>query len=138
MMQSMINSGYLNMDDLYVMSEREIIDWILSCGDKPMSDAFRNFQRSTTVYSGATAKKNCYCVSVKSKVRYITPLVLTPADETVKSAKDQKAEDSAEPKAVRITSLDKKVKSAVDKYLDDKQSKYVGFDFDFKPYTAEA
>lgn len=138
MMQSMINSGYLNMDDLYVMSEREIIDWILSCGDKPMSDAFRNFQRSTTVYSGATAKKNCYCISVKSKVRYITPLVLAPTDETVKSAKDQKAEDSAEPKAVRITSLDKKVKSAVDKYLDDKQSKYVGFDFDFKPYTAEA
>lgn len=138
MMQSMINSGYLNMDDLYVMSEREIIDWILSCGDKPMSDAFRNFQRATTVYSGATAKKNCYCISVKSKVRYITPLVLTPADEAVKSAKDQKAEDSAEPKAVRITSLDKKVKSAVDKYLDDKQSKYVGFDFDFKPYTAEA
>lgn len=138
MMQSMINSGYLNMDDLYVMSEREIIDWILSCGDKPMSDAFRNFQRATTVYSGATAKKNCYCISVKSKVRYITPLVLTPADEAVKSAKDQKSEDSAEPKAVRITSLDKKVKSAVDKYLDDKQSKYVGFDFDFKPYTAEA
>lgn len=103
-----------------------------------MSDAFRNFQRATTVYSGATAKKNCYCISVKSKVRYITPLVLAPADETVKSAKDQKSEDSAEPKAVRITSLDKKVKSAVDKYLDDKQSKYVGFDFDFKPYTAEA
>lgn len=119
MMQSMINSGYLTLDDLYVMSEREIIDWILSCGDKPMSDAFRNFQRATTVYSGATAKKNCYCVSVKSKVRYITPLVQT------------------ETGATRITDLDKKIKTAVDKYLDDKQSKYVGFDFDFKPYTAE-
>lgn len=119
MIQSMINSGYLTLDDLYVMSEREIIDWILSCGDKPMSDAFRNFQRATTVYSGATAKKNCYCVSVKSKVRYITPLVQT------------------ETGATRITDLDKKIKTAVDKYLDDKQSKYVGFDFDFKPYTAE-
>lgn len=118
MMQSMINSGYLNLDDLYVMSEREIIDWILSCGDKPMSDAFRNFQRATTVFSGNIAKKNCYCVSVKAKVRYITPLVQT------------------ETGATRITNLDKKVKTAVDKYLDDKQSKYVGFDFDFKPYTA--
>jgi len=125
MMQSMINSGYLTLDDLYVMSEREIIDWILSCGDKPMSDAFRNFQRAATVYSGATAKKNCYCVSVKAKVCYITPLV--------------QPEDPSDPgaKAVRITDLDKKVKTAVDKYLDDKQSKYVGFDFDFKPYTAE-
>lgn len=124
MMSSMINSGYLTLDDLYIMSEREIIDWILSCGDKPMSEAFRNFQRATTVYSGTTAKKNCYCVSVKSKVRYITPLV--------------QPEDPADPaaKAARITDLDKKVKSAVDKYLDGKQSKYVGFDFDFKPYTA--
>lgn len=122
MMSSMINSGYLTLDDLYIMSEREIIDWILSCGDKPMSDAFRNFQRATTVYSGATAKKNCYCVSVKSKVRYITPLVQA---------------ETSDAKPARITDLDKKVKSAVDKYLDDKQSKYVGFDFDFKPYTAE-
>lgn len=124
-MKSMINSGYLNLDDLYVMSEREIIDWILSCGDKPMSDAFRSFQRATTVYSGSVAKKNCYCASVKAKVRYITPLVQTQSTS------------ADEPTAVRITDLDKKVKTAVNKYLDDKQSKYVGFDFDFKPYTVE-
>lgn len=120
MIQSMINSGYLTLEDLYVMSEREIIDWILSCGDKPMGDAFRNFQRATTVFGSTTAKKNCYCISVKSKVRYITPLTQNPDDATV----------------IRITELDKKVKTAINKYLDDKQSKYVGFDFDFKPYTA--
>lgn len=122
MIQSMINSNYLNLDDLYIMSEREIIDWILSCGDKPMSEAFRNFQRATSVFSGATAKKNCYSVSVKCKVRYITPLVQS---------------DNPDEPAARITELDKKVKTAINKYLDGKQSKYVGFDFDFKPYTAE-
>lgn len=118
--QSMINSGYLTMDDLYVMSEREIIDWILSCGDKTLAEAFRNFQRATTVFTSGVAKKNCYCTAVKAKVRYIVPLV---------KSKDE------DGKAERITGLDEDTKVAVEEYLETKQPKYVGFDFDFKPYT---
>lgn len=114
---SMITAGYLNMDDLYVMSEREIIDWILSCGDKNLSDVFRQFQRATSVISGNTMKKNCYCVPAGYKVRYIVPLV--------------KTDNGAE----RITDLDGAVDEAVQSYLDAKQPKYVGFEFDFKPYT---
>lgn len=120
MIQSMINGGYLTVDDLYVMSEREIIDWILSCGDKTLAEAFRNFQRTTDAFASGIAKKNCYCVSVKSKVRYIVPLVKSTQDD--------------EPNQ-RITTLDKKVNATVQEYLDAKQPKYVGFDFDFKPYT---
>lgn len=116
---SMMISGYLTEDDLYMMSEREIIDWIFSCGDKTLAEAFRNFQRATSVFSSGTAKKNCYCTSVKSKVRYIVPLV--------KSEKDD-----ATPK--RITKLNKEVNAAVAEYLDTKQPKYVGFEFDFQPY----
>lgn len=115
--QSMINGGYLTVDDLYVMSEREIIDWILSCGDKSLAEAFRNFQRATEVISGNTVKKNCYCVNVKAKVRYIVPL--TKTDTGVQ----------------RITELDKGVNKAVAEYLETKQPKYIGFNFEFKPYT---
>lgn len=118
--RSMMNGGYLTTDDLYVMSEREIIDWILSCGDKTLAEAFRNFQRATTVFSSGVAKKNCYCISVKAKIRYIVPLVKS-ADE------DSTAE--------RITDLDKDVAKAVAEYVEAKQPKYVGFDFDFQPYT---
>ncbi len=120
MIQSMINGGYLTVDDLYVMSEREIIDWILSCGDKSLAEAFRNFQRTTDAFASGIAKKNCYCTSVKSKIRYIVPLV--KSDQEDKPSK-------------RITDLDKKVRTAVQDYLDTKQPKYVGFDFEFKPYT---
>ena len=35
----------------------------------------------------------------------------------------------------RITELSKNISRAVIKYLDAKQSKYVGFDFEFTPYT---
>jgi len=115
--RSMILAGYLTMDDLYVMSEREVIDWILSCGDKTLAEAFRNFQRATTVFSSGVAKKNCYCVSVKAKVRYIVPLARK--GDTVK----------------RITEIDRETKKAVQEYLDMKQSKYVGFEFDFQPYS---
>lgn len=114
---SMITAGYLNTDDLYVMSEREIIDWILSCGDKNLSDVFRQYQRATSVISGNTMKKSCYCVPAGYKVRYIVPLV--------------KTDDGNE----RITNLDSTVDEAVQSYLDTKQPKYVGFEFDFKPYT---
>lgn len=116
--KSMINSGYLTVDDLYVMSEREVIDWILSCGDKNLAEAFRNFQRATSVFSSGIAKKNCYCISTKSKVRYIVPLT-----------KD------TDGNPARITALNRSVKKAVQEYLDAKQPKYVGFDFEFQPYT---
>lgn len=128
---TMINSGYLTAEDLYIMSEREIVDWILSCGDKLISDAFRQYQRATTVYAGGISKKNCYCTSVKAKIRYIVPLVAPqPSDE-------ERSEDEEEPTAMRVTKLSNKVNRAVKAYLDEKQSKYVGFDFDFKPYTTE-
>lgn len=119
---SMINSGYLTSDDLYIMSEREIIDWILSCGDKTIGDAFRQFQHSTAVYSGNTAKKSTWSTNVKAKIRYIAPLVQTDSDDN--SAK-------------RISKLDKSVATAIDQYISEKQSKYVGFDFDFTPYVTE-
>ncbi len=123
-LKSMINSGYLSSDDLFVMSEREIIDWILSCGDRTLSEAFRQYQRATNIYTGATAKKNCYCTSVKGKIRYVVPLVSVPSDN-----------DKEEPTTERITTISRKIDSAIKSHLNTKFSKYVGFDFDFKPYT---
>lgn len=120
--KSMINGGYLTVDDLYVMSEREVIDWILSCGDKTIAEAFRNFQHATTFYAGATTKKNCYCVSVKSKVRYINPLF-------------QHTNKNGQNSTKRIATVSESVSQGIDTVLAEKQSKYIGLDFEFKPYT---
>lgn len=117
--KSMELRGYLTMDDLYAMSEREVIDWILSCGDKTLSEAFRNFQRATTIYAGAVAKKDRYCTNVKCKQRYIVPLV--------------QSEDGEHSKRISEASLT--VSRAVQKFQNAKASKYVGFDFEFTPYT---
>lgn len=121
--QSMLAKNFLTIDDLYSMSEREIIDWILSCGDKTISEAFRNFQRTTSVYSSNTIKKDRYCTDVKAKIRYITPLV---------KAEDEDNEDR------RITDISNPIARAVKKYLDAKPAKYTGFDFEFTPYEPES
>lgn len=121
--QSMIVKEYLSPDDLYTMSEREIIDWILSCGDRTISEAFRQYQRATTVFSSNTIKKDRYCTDVKAKVRYIVPLVRDP-------------EDPGE--SHRITDLSNSISRAVKKYLDNKPTKYTGFDFEFIPYSADS
>lgn len=117
--KSMELRGYLTMDDLYIMSEREVIDWILSCGDKTLSEAFRNFQRATSVYSSNTIKKDRYCIDTKLKVRYVDPLVAGDSDEGDK----------------RITELSSSTARALKHYLDTKSSKYTGFDFEFTPYS---
>lgn len=118
-LKSMMLHDYLTMDDLYAMSEREIVDWILSCGDKTISEAFRQFQRATTAYHSNTIKKDRYCANPKAKVRYIIPLV--QGDE--------------ETGCHRVTELSKSINRSVTKYLEAKQPKYVGFDFEFTPYT---
>lgn len=118
--KSMELRGYLTMDDLYIMSEREVIDWILSCGDKTLCEAFRNFQRATSVYSSSTIKKDRYCVDTKLKVRYVNPLVAN-------------TEDNSGDK--RITELSSSTARALKRYLDTKTSKYTGFDFEFTPYS---
>lgn len=119
-LKSMILRDYLTIDDLYAMSEREVVDWILSCGDKTLSEAFRNFQRATSIYTSGSVKKDRYCTTYRAKVRYITPLVEGQDGQT----RDQ-----------RITELSASTDRAVQKYLNTKTPKYVGFDFEFTPYS---
>jgi len=117
--KSMELHDYLTVEDLYSMNEREIIDWVLSCGDKTISNAFREFQRATSVYGSTTPKKDRYCTNVKAKNRYIVPLVANPDGDD----------------GQRLTTLSKTVDRRIKKFLDAKPAKYVGFDFEFTPYT---
>jgi len=117
-LKTMIDKDLLSKEDLYVMSEREIVDWILSCGDQTISEAFRNFQRATSAYSSATLRKNVYCTDVRSKIRYIVPLV--------------QSRDENQP-VERITDLNTQTSDLITEYVRKKQPKYVGFDFDFRP-----
>ena len=117
---SMKNAHYLNLNDLYTLSEKEIIDKILNCDDTYLSESFKKFLDADKVYKSDYPVENKYSVNVKSKTRYIIPLVQT--------------EDG--PK--RITEISKKANKQINEFLNaPKGGYYTYFDFDFIPYYDE-
>lgn len=114
--KSMNIKGYLTIDDLYNLSEKEVIEKILNCKDNYIKDNFIKFQNATYVYGSDKPIDNKYCISVKGKRRYIIPLTKYNND------------------ICRINEISKPAKKYIDDYFNIKQSKYTGFDFDFKPY----
>lgn len=78
--------GYLTIEDLYTMSESEIIDRIINCEDEFISNLFKAFQKQTQAKKSDDEINDRYCIKVKSKVRYLNPLVISGG--TLKRIKD--------------------------------------------------
>ena len=117
MCKSMSKAGYLTVEDLYTLSEQEVIDRILSCEDKYLSDSFKLFQMADTVYRSEMLIDEKYCVNIKTKTRYIVPLVQT------------------QDRAVRISQISDVAAHQIAEYLDcPKGGYYTYFDFQFVPY----
>ena len=117
MCKSMNNAGYLKVEDLYTLSEQEVIDKILTCEDKYLSESFKLFQDADTVYRSTMPADEKYCVNIKAKTRYVVPLVQT--DDT----------------AVRINQISETAANQITEYLNcPKGGYYTYFDFQFVPY----
>ena len=117
MCKSMNNAGYLTINDLYTLSEKEIINKFLNCSDNYLSESFKKFQSASKVYESDKPIEEKYCVNVKSKTRYVNPLVLT------------------ENGISRINTVSQKADNAITQYLNmPKGGNYTYFDFDFTPY----
>lgn len=114
--KSMNVKGYLTIDDLYDLSEKEVIEKILNCEDDYIKQSFIQFQNATSVYRSDTPVDDKYCISVKGKKRYVTPL--TQYHNSV----------------CRINEVSNLAKNDIEGYFSIKHFKYTGFDFDFKPY----
>lgn len=114
--KSMNVKGYITIDDLYELSEKDVINRILNCDDTYIKESFAKFQNATYVYVSETPVINKYCISVKGKKRYIVPL-------TQKNGE-----------ICRINQIDETSSKEVENYLNLKRSKYTGFDFEFNPY----
>lgn len=117
--KSMNIKGHITIDDLYNLSEKEVIQLIKNCDDSYIKNAFINFQSATrnSVYKSDMPNKDIYCTTVKGKKRYINPLVIF--ENTICRIKD-------------VSSIANK---DIDNFLNMKEHKYIGFNFDFKPYT---
>ena len=114
--KTMNNAGYLSIDDLYTLSEKQVIEKILTCEDLYIRQSFKKFLQTDTAYTSPILIEDKYCVNVKTKTRYINPLVET------------------ELGTIRINKISEKAKQCIQNYLNIKNNNYVYFDFDFKPY----
>lgn len=116
--KSMNVKGYITINDLYSLSEKEVIDRILNCEDKYIRENFKKFQNATSVYESDVKIEDKYCISVIPKRRYIIPLTIFDG------------------KAKRINEVSKQARDDINKYLNIKDCKYSGFDFKFEPYIS--
>ena len=120
MCKSMSNAGYLTIDDLYTLSESEIISKFLTCDDTYLSDGFRRFQNADKVFKSDELVDGKYCVNIKAKTRYVVPLVVTDSGP------------------LRINRISEMANNDINSYLDlPKGGYYTYFDFDFVPYQEQ-
>ena len=111
--KKMVDNNYLTVDELYVISEQEVIKRIENCSDTSISNSFDLFRDSTRIGESDIEIKDKYCISVNSKRRYVNPLV-----KTEKGIK-------------RIYDISKIAKASIDTYLKYKTKKYAYLEFNF-------
>ena len=117
--KSMNIKNYITVDDLYKFSEGEVLQLIQNCEDNYIRNAFKNFQNATrdSVYKSDEPNNEIYCTSVKGKKRYINPLV------------------NLDNKVSRIKDISMLANDDISNFLNMKHHKFIGFNFDFKPYV---
>lgn len=118
--KEMADKKIISANDLYKLTEKEIIEKIENCTEKAMfynekehtektiSEVFEEWKKATEICTSEEEPKNRYYVSVKKvKIRYINPLV--------KNAKGYK----------RIFEISESAKGDIQKALNHKNSKYI-------------
>lgn len=73
-MEKMYNQKYITKDDLYQLSEQQIINLIKNCENKEISELFKKFMNSNSFIDCEEYRDDKFCVSRKIKRRYINPL----------------------------------------------------------------
>lgn len=116
--KSMNVKDYITIDDLYKLSEKDVLKLIENCEDDYIKTAFTKFQNATrdSVYKNDKPNNEIYCTSVNGKKRYVNPLV------------------NVNDKVHRISDISVSASDDINNFLNMEVHKYIGFNFDFKPY----
>lgn len=104
--EKMYKEKYITKEDLYELSEQEIINMIRNCPDKKISNIFNKFMNCNGFIDCEEYKDDKFCVSRKVKRRYINPLT----------------------KSGRAYDISKQAKEKIDNYINMKVSKYAYVD----------
>lgn len=116
MCKSLNSLGYLSIDELYILSEAEVINKFRTC-DKYLSECFKKYEKTTECFRSDKKIENKYCVNIKGKRRYINPLVIV----------------NGVPKRIYDTS--NQAKKDIDKYMEIPIDGFTYLDFEFNPIS---
>ncbi|MDD3048500.1 MAG: hypothetical protein PHQ89_00725 [Bacilli bacterium] len=108
-----IDRNILSFENIYLLSEKRIIELIENSGDNKLREMWHVFTTTSKLYSSNEIKPNTYCFSLDVKKRYVNPLCLN---------KD---------KIYRIVDISSKSKILLDKYMAFQDGKYAYIDYDF-------
>lgn len=109
-MKKMKENNLVALNDLYTLSEAEMIEKIENCNIDGIGEAFDKFRKTTKIHESNEKVEDKFCISVKTKRRYIVPLI---NDGT------------------RINEKSEKARKIIDNYLKTEPAKYAYLDFNF-------
>lgn len=110
-LKKLINKKIIRLEDLYKLSEKEIIEKIENCKEENIAKNFESWKNAEEINESDEKMENKYVVSLNSKIRYIVPLV---------RQKD---------KFVRINKLSKKADEDIKRALNYTTKKYAYLNF---------
>lgn len=113
-MKKMNEKNLISKQDLYNLSEKEVIERIEKCDISNIAKNFKIWRNATKIKESDTLIRNRYCVSIPNpKIRYINPLVRQGNE------------------FVRIAKISAEANNAIEKIRNFKNKKYAYLDFDF-------
>ena len=112
-MKKMSEKNLITKKDLYNLSEKEVIEKISSCNYENISNCFKFWKNTTNINESDEKVEDKYCVSVKSKMRYIVPLV------------------KQENQYIRINNISEEANQNIQRCLNFQTKKYAYLDFKF-------
>ncbi|MGN1302592.1 MAG: HD domain-containing protein [Clostridia bacterium] len=112
--KKMNQKGLINKEDLYKLSEKDVIEKIENCEYDNISKCFKSWKNTTQINESDIPVEDKYCVSINAKRRYINPLV-----------------EMDNNNYVRVNQISDIAKQDIDRCLNFKTKKYAYFDFNF-------
>ena len=112
--KKMNQKGLINKEDLYKLSEKDVIEKIENCEYDNISKCFKIWKNTTQINESDIPVEDKYCVSINAKRRYINPLVKNDNDIYV-----------------RVNQISDIAKQYIEKCLNFQTKKYAYFDFNF-------
>jgi len=111
-MKKMSENNLISKQDLYNISEQEIIEKIENCKTGQIAECFKTWRNSTELFESDEYVDGVYCINGKNKKRYIVPLLKTENGYT------------------RIDDVSERAKADIDKFLSYKPKTYCYLNID--------